>query len=130
MGIDNLQENVLSAIDTRKDGISVNPLGAVAGAAGVGAVLGGAVGAGVVAIAKRKKKKSNYKRSRKKNTSSRNRRRKQRKPHTAGKRRDRSMKRIRYTKNNQPYIILSSGKARFIKKSSARRSKKQKGGRY
>ena len=49
---------------------------------------------------------------------------------TAGKRKDTSTRRIRMTKNGQPYVILKSGKARFIKKSSARRSRKLKGGRY
>ncbi len=49
---------------------------------------------------------------------------------TAGKRKDTSTRRIRMTKKGQPYIILKSGKARFIKKSSARRSRKLKGGRY
>lgn len=54
----------------------------------------------------------------------------QKKPYTAGKRRDTSKRRIRYTKNNQPYVILSSGKARFISKKSVRQSKKRKGGKY
>ena len=57
-------------------------------------------------------------------------RKKQRLPHTAGKRRDSSRRRIRYTKNNQPYIILSSGKARFISKRSVSNSRKRSGGRY
>ena len=54
----------------------------------------------------------------------------QRQPHTAGRRRDSSHRRIRYTKNNQPYIILSSGKARFISKKSVSSSRKRRGGRY
>jgi len=54
----------------------------------------------------------------------------QRQPRTAGKRKDTSKRRIRYTKNNQPYVIMASGKARFIKKSSARNSRKRKGGKY
>ena len=49
---------------------------------------------------------------------------------TAGKRKDTSTRRIRMTKHGQPYVILKSGKARFIKKSSAKRSRKLKGGRY
>jgi len=57
-------------------------------------------------------------------------RRKQRQPHTAGKRRDTSHRRIRYTKHNQPYIILASGKARFIKKRNVSSSRKRKGGKY
>jgi phage tail tape-measure protein len=39
-----------------------------------------------------------------------------------------SPKKIFFTKNGQPYIKLRSGKARFIKKSSARSRKKRKGG--
>ena len=54
----------------------------------------------------------------------------QKKPHTAGGRRDRSTKRIRYTSKNQPYILLKSGRARFIKKSSVARRRKLKGGSY
>jgi len=34
------------------------------------------------------------------------------------------------TKNGQPYVILKSGKARFISKRSARLSRRKKGGRY
>lgn len=49
---------------------------------------------------------------------------------TAGKGKDTSTRRIRMTKHGQPYVILKSGKARFIKKSSAARSRKLKGGRY
>jgi len=36
--------------------------------------------------------------------------------------------RIRFTKNGQPFIITRSGKAKFIKKTSAQRAKKLKGG--
>jgi len=57
-------------------------------------------------------------------------RRKQKQPRTAGKRRDTSRRRIRYTKNNQPYIILSDGRARFISKRSVSNSRKRRGGRY
>ena len=37
-------------------------------------------------------------------------------------------KKIFVTKNGQPYIILKSGKARFIKKSSAKLRRRRKGG--
>jgi len=57
-------------------------------------------------------------------------RRKQKQPHTAGKRRDTSHKRIRYTRNNQPYVILANGRARFISKRSVSSSKNLKGGKY
>ena len=49
---------------------------------------------------------------------------------TAGKGKDTSTRRIRMTKGGQPYVILANGRARFIKKSSASRSRKLKGGRY
>jgi len=51
-------------------------------------------------------------------------------PHTAGKGKDTSHKRIRYTKKGQPYIIMGNGRARFISKKGAKRSHKTKGGRY
>lgn len=56
--------------------------------------------------------------------------RRQKMPHTAGKRRDTSHRRIRYTKHNQPYIIKADGRARFISKKSVSRSRKLKGGKY
>ena len=105
-----------------------------------GAVIGitGAVGtAGLVAAVRKKvKKKTTRKKSsktyKKKKTSKRrtSKKRIRKTPRTAGKGKDRSTKRIRHTKKGQPYIILKSGKARFIKKSSARRSRRLKGGRY
>jgi hypothetical protein len=112
-----------------------------------GALLGGALGfATSSAINKRRKKSrrkpkhnntrkrsSNNKRSR----TSRSRRSKQKQPYTARKKPDTSRTRIRYTKNNQPYVIVYrniNGKrrkmAKFIKKSSAARSKHLSGGRY
>ena len=58
------------------------------------------------------------------------RRKHQKQPHTAGKRKDTSHRRIRYTKKNQPYVIMGNGKARFISKKSASSSKKRQGGKY
>lgn len=106
-----------------------------------GAVVGGSVLAGGLAVSqiiktrrkKRTKKKTTRKKRRTKKTKRKTKKKKRRgrsTPRTAGKGRDRSTRRIRYTKNRQPYVILKSGKARFIKKSSARRSHKRKGGRY
>lgn len=100
-----------------------------------GAVVGGAVG---YAIGKRKTKKKAKKKKKKRTSKLRNskysskRRRKSSGSYarTAGKRRDRSTKRIRMTKTGQPYVILANGRARFIKKSSAKASRKRKGGRY
>lgn len=113
-----------------KSFVAANPVGT---ALGVGAVVG--TGALVTtAIVKAKRKKSTKRKtSRKKTSSSRSRRNKRsgrRTPRTAGKGKDRSTKRVRYTKKGQPYVIMKSGKARFIKKTSAKRSHKLKGGRY
>lgn len=115
-----------------------NPLttGATLGTVvGVGATLAGTKIAS--SISKKSSKKKKKKKSNKKGTKKtrrkhykHSRKRRQRKPYTAGKRKDRSTRRIRFTKNNQPYVILKSGKARFIKKSSVRNSRKRKGGKY
>ena len=114
------------------------------------AVVGAGLGALAVSKSTKKRKAKSKSKSRKKKTSSSrsrgrklkfgskafrkkylsHRRRKQKQPHTAGKRKDTSHRRIRYTKNNQPYVILSSGKARFIKKSTVSRARKLKGGMY
>lgn len=97
-------------------------------------LAGAAVGTAAVVKSgsgrKRRKRKSSSSHSKRRKRSKAHRSRRRRTPHTAGKRRDRSTKRIRYTKNGQPYVILRSGKARFIKSSSAKRSRKLKGGRY
>jgi len=100
------------------------------------AIGGAAVGAGAVAIAgsvarRRKKTKKTTRRkvgrpkskktTKKRSTSAFKKRR-------AKAFRGASSKKIKFTKNGQPYILLKSGKARFIKKSSARLRKKRKGG--
>jgi len=103
-----------------------------------GAALGTVATAGVLGtLATVKKRKTTKKKTTKKRKTTRRRtyktkkgKRIRRTPHTAGKGRDRSTRRIRYTKKGQPYVIMKSGKARFIKKSSAKRSHKRKGGRY
>jgi hypothetical protein len=99
----------------------------VATAAGVGLIGAGAATAYVISRNKSKKRSKKNKRTTRKSF---RRYRKQKQPHTAGKRKDTSHRRIRYTKNNQPYIILASGKARFISNKSAGNSRRRKGGRY
>lgn len=100
-----------------------------AGGAGVaaGSVLGAATASALSSSGPRKRRKSNSK-ARKKNRSKSKRVR--RTPRTAGKGKDTSTRRIRYTKNGQPYVIMRSGKAKFIKKTGARRSHRTAGGRY
>lgn len=105
-------------------------------AIGVGTgVAGGAVATAAIVKSVRKKSKKKKKTTKRKTTKRRTTKRKPKKrkykyARTAGKGKDRSTRRIRMTKNGQPYVILRSGKARFIKKSSARNSRKRKGGRY
>lgn len=94
----------------------------------IGAGVGGAaLGAGVVgaAVAVRRKKRRKSVKATHRRKKSRSHRR-ARVKHT----KRTSHKRIHYTKTGQPYIILRSGKARFIKRKSARTSRKRRGGRY
>jgi hypothetical protein len=115
-----------------KDNIGV--IGAGVGGVALGATVGAlAANANSVSTKSKSTKRKSRRKSvthRKKRKARTHRRRKPRYARTAGKRKDTSHKRIRQTKNGQPYIILASGKARFIKKSSARQSRKRKGGRY
>jgi len=116
---------VKSATNFIKDNIGL--IGAGAGGVALGASVAGATAA---ISGSRKKKKRKATNSNKRKKSYKHRRKGRHTPHTAGKGKDRSHKRIRYTKNGQPYIIMASGKARFIKKSGARKSHRTKGGRY
>jgi len=70
----------------------------------------------------RKKVSGRRKTTRKRTTRKRTTRRKR-----SGLSRGRKQK-IKMTKKGQPYIILPNGRARFIKKSSARLARKRKGG--
>lgn len=108
--------------------MSVSRRVVIGSAIGAG-VLGGSILAGTLVARARKKRRSRARSPRKKHSSSKK-KRGRRTPHTAGKRRDTSHRRIRYTKNGQPYVIMASGKARFIKKSGAKRSRSRPGGRY
>lgn len=107
-------------------GLLNNPLATAIGGAVVGAAVTGTA-IGITAAVKKKRRKASSKSSKK--TRSRK-KRNYKYARTAGKGKDRSTRRIRMTKNGQPYVITSSGKARFISKRSARLSRKRKGGRY
>jgi hypothetical protein len=120
-----LKKGVSAVTSFIKDNIGI--IGAGAGGIALGASVAGTTAA-IVGGSKKKKRKSTNSNKRKK--SYKHRRKGRYTPHTAGKGKDRSHKRIRYTKNGQPYIIMASGKARFIKKKGARRSHRTKGGRY
>lgn len=120
-----LNDGLTSAINTAT-GLMSNPLVAAAG----GAVAGGAVVGTAFALSSASKtKRRKTSKSTKKRKSGKT-KRKIKYARTARKRKDTSHKRIRMTKNGQPYVIMASGKARFISKSSARNSRRRKGGRY
>ena len=118
----------LSALgDSVKSYIANNKTGAII--TGSALALGGAAVA--LAVSKRKSKSKSKNRKKRNNYKKAKRKKKTYKyARTARKRKDRSHRRIRMTKTGQPYIILASGKARFISKKSARISRKRKGGRY
>jgi len=147
MGIGDSLQNALGATISKVKGALGNVSPAVAGAAIAGGVGVGAGLAGVAALRKRRKKtaakKSRKKKGRKLKFGSKAWRRKysrrrKNKHRTSSHGRLRyhshrkrpSGKGIHYTKHGQPYIILSSGKARFVSKRGARASRKRKGGRY
>lgn len=105
--------------------VEANPVGVAAGAAGLGVVAGLGTAAVVGAVKKRRNKRSKTRNSRKrssriKHTSrgwkqDRKRRSKQKWEVAYQKRKKKGRSGVKYTKNGQPYIILSNGKARFIK---------------
>jgi gas vesicle protein len=128
-----MTEYSLAVIKDETTNFIKDNIGAIA-AGTAGLVIGGAVGAIAASAISNKKstkrRKSSNKYSRKRNHSHKTKKRGRYTPHTAGKGKDTSHKRIRQTKNGQPYVIMANGRARFIKKSSARRSRKTSGGRY
>jgi hypothetical protein len=131
---DGIFPNIQNVITGATDFIRGNPIVSTAsvglGAGLVGGLVGRATKRRSTKSKKNKRTNSKSRRKRTKRKTTKKGRRIRYTPRTAGKGRDRSTRRIRHTKNGQPYIILKSGKARFIKKSSARRSRKIKGGRY
>lgn len=126
MALESLKDGLQLSINSVKE----NPITTAVGAAGAGVVLGLGAAALVGAVKRRKTKRRKSRNSRKRNRSSKRRKKRYKYARTAGKRKDTSRRRIRMTKTGQPYVILANGRARFIKKSSARSSRRRKGGRY
>lgn len=132
-----LPSNVRTAILTQIDRITQpvadfirgNPLVSTA-IVGIGTT--GLV-AGATTLIRRKKAKKKTAKKRKRKTSKRTKkackRKSKKKPKRKfGLRKAVRSKKIKTTKNGQPYIILANGRARFIKKKSARIARKRKGG--
>lgn len=122
MDVSAASNDLVKYLTDNKGAVAAGTVGLAAGSV-VGGIAGYAIG-----TPKKTSKKKRRKTAKKKVRRGKKRRRYT--PHTAGQGKDRSTRRIRYTKNGQPYVILKSGKARFIKMSSAKRSHKRKGGRY
>ena len=121
---DTLQNGFQDSVDLVKE----NPLATALIAGGTVAAVGTTVA--IASSMSKKRTKKSKKRKSSKRSKHRSKRKAYKYPRTSGKRKDRSRKRIRMTKSGQPYVILASGKARFISKKSARLSRKRKGGRY
>jgi Flp pilus assembly protein TadB len=120
-----------------KNVVSAHEFGIATAAAGLGGVaLGGVIGAAIVRKSSKRTRKSNRKHNKSKKSNARNKNKtrkikgRRHSPHTAGKNKDRSHRRIRYTSKGQPYIIQGNGRARFISMRSASSSHKRKGGKY
>lgn len=128
MSLDSVKNGIVGILSSA-EGLLGNPTATAIGGAVIGSAVTGAVIAGSSALTK-KRRKTSSKASKASRKRSRTRRRSPSYARTAGKRRDTSTRRIRMTKNGQPYVILKSGKARFISKKSASASRKRKGGRY
>jgi len=133
--LDTVQNGIEGTLDNISDAasdVSVGEAALGAGATGLALGVGGTLSAQAIKKRVSRKKRSSSSRSRK--SSSRGRRKYKHRNYkyarTAGRRRDTSRKRIRMTKTGQPYVILANGRARFIKRSSAKRSRRMKGGRY
>ena len=108
------------------DFIRGNPLVSTA-AVGLG-TTGLAAGVAVIRKKRRKtKRKKTRKRTSKKRKTKRRTTRRTKKKKWYGKTRS---KKIHKTKKGQPYIIMTNGRARFIKKSRAKSMRKRKGGYY
>jgi len=109
------------SVDELKNAIA-NNLGVVAAGVGAVAVGSGLAAAAVIGSNRKKKVSSKRGRARDRKYVSRQKHERNYKRKTPGKRyktkhsrKSKSRKGVKYTKNGQPYIILASGKARFIK---------------
>lgn len=135
MGLNSILEPIGESIEKITGIIQSQPLASAA--IGTGVLVAGGTVAAIVTRKRRKKKATATRKTSKRKTAKRKKSRGKHKhrtsprgkltrhTHRTGKR---STKAIHYTRNGQPYKILSSGKARFIKRSSAKRMKKLKGG--
>lgn len=130
MSLEELKNGIVGAVQ-QVEGVLGTPTGAAVG----GAVAGGAIVGTAVALAPRSKTSSRKKSSRSKRRITHTKRgwkqdrarRSKQKWEVAYQKRKKKRKsskkhhakrhgRVRYTKKGQPYVILRSGKARFIKK--------------
>lgn len=134
-GLEGFIEAADGIID-KVEGFLGTPTGAATGGAIAGAVITGATILGVSALegssstgsSKRKRKITHTKRGWKQDRARRSKQKwevaYQKRKRKLAKKKHSKRKGIHYTKNGQPYKILSSGKARFIKKSHHRHKRR------
>ena len=122
MVLESLQDGLQDIFGEIGNVVTNNPIAVGSGVAGAGIIAGGIMALSTIKSKTKTKRKTSKK-------TSRNRKSKKRTKHYHhGKRHSHkgkgkigySHKKIHYTKHKQPYIILASGKARFIKKTKRR----------
>lgn len=125
LGARSLESSVIQGVGSATEFIRKSPV--TSGVAVAGGVLAGATI--IQIVRKRKAKKKTARRKRPQKPKARRKKKSRvipsKKKRWYGKTRS---KKIFTTKKGQPYVILSSGKARFIKKSRASAMRKRKGG--
>lgn len=115
-----LLESVTSAAQGVKDFVSENKAAVLGSAAVAGVAVAGTALAIGASKARKKRSKRSYKQDRARRSKqpwevAYQKRKKKKKRHSSKHSRGGLGKRKHYTKNGQPYIILKSGKARFVK---------------
>lgn len=139
IGAKKVGTSIVQDVGTASEFVRKNPI--TSGVSVAGGVLAGAT---IVQIVRKRRKAAVKKKTAKRKPSRKPTQRRKTKSRTMGRgkgslhrtrvggkatrHKHRGTKKIHITKKGQPYIILASGKARFIKKSSASRMRKLKGG--
>lgn len=128
IGASQLKSFVDSNVGEATEFVRKNPV--TSSAAISGGLLAGVTAVQVVRKSRKKssKAKKSTSKTRKSKSKSRSKNTKKKRKTTKSKRSPKN--KIKHTKTGQPYIILPSGKARFISKKSEKLRKKRKGGYY
>jgi len=130
--IDSLKNGIIGIVDDAQNALRT-PIGAAIGGAVIGSAVVGAVAVGVASrksSTKRRKSKSSKKITHTKRGLKQDRKRRskqkwevayQKRKRSKSRKKSKSKRGVHYTKNGQPYKIMSNGRARFIKKTKRRK---------